>query len=530
MTLPLPRTLRASLVVLVLGAGAPVLSTGAAAQEVRAVMHSAIRVLDPIITTAHITRNHGYMVYDTLLGMDADYRPQPQMAEWTVSEDGLVYRFTLREGLTWHDGQPVTAADCVASLRRWGARDLGGQMLMETVASLEAEDARTIVLTLDRPFTYVAELLAKPSSVPAFMMPERIAATPPTQAIAEHVGSGPFRFLADEFQPGVQAVYEKFEGYRPRAEPASWTAGGKVVNVDRVVWVAMPDAQTAISAVMGGEIDFIEAAPTDLLPILEGNPDLTVGVVSELGSQTMGRMNFLYPPFDNPAIRRAAMTALSQEATLAAFIGNPDYYNVCGSFYGCNSPLGSQPDPSLVATGDTEKAKEMLAAAGYDGTPVVILQPTDVVTTSTQPVVAAQSLRAAGFNVDLQPMDWQTVVTRRASQEPPASGGWNMFFTNWVLPEIWNPVVNPMLGGGGKDTGWFGWIGDPKLDEMRRAFAGAGSDDERRQIATALQTYALEQVAYVPLGEYRIPSVWTASIDNVLRSPIPVFWNMTKAP
>ena len=273
----------------------------------------------------------------------------------------------------------------------------------------------------------------------------------------------------------------------------------------------------------------MEAVPTDLLPILETNPELTVGVINELGSQTMGRMNFLYPPFDKPEIRRAARKALSQEATLAALIGNPEYYSICGSFYGCSSPLASEPDPAFVASGNAEEAKAMLEAAGYDGTPVVILQPTDVVTTSAQPVVAAQSLRAAGFNVDMQPMDWQTVVTRRASQEPPASGGWNMFFTNWVIPEVWNPVVNPMLGGGGRETGWFGWPGDPKLDDMRRAFASASSDDERKEIATQLQNYALGNVTYVPLGEYRSPSAWTASVNEVIRSPIPVFWGMTKS-
>ncbi|MFD2238276.1 ABC transporter substrate-binding protein [Aureimonas populi] len=501
----------------------------AGAQEVRAVMHSAIRILDPIITTAHITRNHGYMIYDTLLGMDENYQPQPQMAEWEVSEDGLVYRFTLREGLTWHDGTPVTAADCVASLERWAERDLGGQMLMEHTQSLEAEGDDVIVLTLSEPFTYVAELLAKPSSVPAFMMPARIAATPASEAIEEHVGSGPFRFMVDEFQPGVQAVYEKFEAYVPREEPASWTAGGKVVNVDRVVWVAMPDAQTSMNALMGGEIDFIEQVPLDLLPILETNPELTVSVVNELGGQTMGRMNFLHPPFDDPAIRRAALTALSQEETLAAFIGNPDYYNVCGSFYGCGTPLATEPDPSLIASGDTERARAMLEEAGYDGTPVVLLQPTDVATVSAQPVVAAQSLRAAGFNVDMQPMDWQSVVTRRASQELPANGGWNMFFTNWVVPEIWNPVVNPMLGGAGREDGWFGWPDDAALDDMRREFAAAETDEARLEIATRIQTHALENVIYVPLGEYRSPSAWTSAIGNVLPSPAPVFWNLTKS-
>ncbi|MEH3119932.1 MAG: ABC transporter substrate-binding protein [Methylorubrum populi] len=506
---------------------APVCAS-AASVELRAVMHSAIRVLDPIITTAHITRDHGFMIYDTLLGMDEHYRPQPQMASWQISEDGLVYRFLLRDGLKWHDGQPVTAADCIVSLRRWGARDLGGQMLMASVADLEADGDKVIVLKLKKPFTSVLELLAKPSSVPAFMMPTRIARTPATEAIKEHIGSGPFRFVADEFQPGVRAVYAKFADYIPRGEPASWTAGGKVVNVDRVVWVAMPDTQTAANALMAGEIDFLEQAPIDLLPVLRASPDLKVDVLNKLGFQTMGRLNFLYPPFDKPEIRRAALVALSQRDTLAAVSGDADYFSVCRSFYGCGTPLASEPASSEVASGAAKAARAMLEKAGYDGTPVVILQPTDVPTVAAQPVVAAQSLRAAGFKVVLQPMDWQSVVTRRANQSPPSGGGWNMFFTNWVIPEVWNPLVNPMIGGGGRERGWFGWPTDPQVEAMRDAFAMAGSPEERKAIATRLQTHGLESVIYIPLGEFRIPSAWSASVKQVLPSPVPVFWNLTK--
>ncbi|WP_081803603.1 ABC transporter substrate-binding protein [Halotalea alkalilenta] len=512
-----------------LGAGAMAASMPASAQTVNAMMHSGLRVLDPILTTAHITRNHGYMVYDTLLGMDENFRPQPQMADWQVSDDGLTYTFTLREGLEWHDGTPVTAADCVASLQRWGSRDSGGQMLMSHVASLEASDDRTITLTLADQFGYVLELIAKPSSVPAFMMPTRLAETPSDQPIPEQIGSGPFRFVSQEFDPGNRVVYEKFEDYVPRSEPPSWTAGGKVVNVDRVEWLTMPDQQTAVNALNSGDLDFIEQVPIDLLPLLEGSDGVSTGAINPLGYQTMGRMNFLYPPFDDIKVRQAALVALDQEDVLAALIGNPEYYEVCPSFYGCQSPLASdEGTEGFTANGDIERAQALLEEAGYDGTPVVILQPTDVATVSPQPVVAAQALRQAGFNVQLQPMDWQTLVSRRASQQPPSEGGWNLFFTNWIIPEVWNPIVNPMLNGHGREGGFFGWPTDPELDRLRGEFAAAQDDAERERIAGVIQAHALEQVNYIPLGDYRSVSAWSDQLEGLLPGPVPVFWNLTK--
>lgn len=515
------------------GAISSLAAAPAEANTIRAVMHSGLRVLDPITTTAHITRDHGYMIWDTLLGMDDKFQPQPQMADWAVSDDGMTYTFTLRDGLTWHDGGQVTAKDVVASFKRWAARDGGGQMLMDHVASVEATDPATVTLTLSSPFAYVLELMAKPSSVPLFVMPERIASKSPdeTLTVEDQIGSGPFTFVADEYDPGNRVVYEKFADYVPRDEAASWTAGGKVVNVDRVEWINMSDAQTALNALNSGEIDFLESPSVDLLPVLQANPELTVEKLNELGSQTIGRFNFLYPPFDNPEIRRAALTAMNQTDVLASLIGNPEFYTTCDSMYGCQTPLATDAGaPETLATGGgTEAAKQMLADAGYDGTPVVMMQPTDAPTVSPQPVIAAQLLRQAGFTVDLQPMDWQTLVTRRASQQPPSAGGWNMFFTNWYIPEVWNPLVNPMLNGRGKDGGWFGWPDDPELESMRNQFAQAESDADRKAIAERIQRHAFEQVTYIPLGEYSIPAAWNKALSGILHSPVPVFWNITKS-
>src|SRR3569833_2053876 len=246
----------------------------AAGKTITAVMHSDLRLLDPIITTAYIQRDYGYMVYDTLLATDANFKVQPQMAEWKISDDKLTYTFTLRDGLKWHDGAPVTAEDCVASLKRWAAVDGMGQKLMDFTASLEATDAKTITLKLKEPYGLVLDSIGKPSSRVAFMMPKRLAETPADKQIPEQIGSGPFKFVAAEFQPGVKVVYEKNTDYVPRKEPAEWTSGGKVAKVDRVEWITMPDAQTALNALQSGDVDFVETPPFDMLPALESNPDI----------------------------------------------------------------------------------------------------------------------------------------------------------------------------------------------------------------------------------------------------------------
>ena len=416
------------------------------------------------------------MVYDTLLAMDENFKIQPQMAEYKISDDRLTYTFTLRDGLKWHDGTPVTAEDCVASLKRWGKNDSMGQKLMDFTASLEATDAKTITLKLKEPYGLVLESIGKASSYVPFMMPKRLAETPAGQQIKEQIGSGPFKFVQAEFQPGVKAVYEKNRDYVPRQEPSSWTAGGKVVKVDRVEWITMADSQTAVNALQSGDIDFMELPSFDMLPVLTANPDLKVDVLSKIGFQTGGRMNFLYPPFDNVKIRRAAFMAMNQKDVLDALVGNPEYYKICGALFVCDTPLATNAGSETLVKGDgMAEAKKELAASGYDGTPVVVMAPGDVVSLKAQPVVAAQLLREAGFKVDLQATDWQSVVSRRASQKPPQEGGWNMFFTNFVSADASNPIASTSINGKGKNGGWFGWPDDPKIEQLKDAFARSTS-------------------------------------------------------
>jgi peptide/nickel transport system substrate-binding protein len=501
------------------------------AKTITAVMHSDLRIIDPGFTTAYITRDHGYMVYDTLLATDANFKIQPQMADWKISDDKLTYTFTLRDGLKWHDGAPVTAEDCVASLKRWGKNDGMGQKLMDFTASIEATDPKTITLKLKEPYGLVLESIGKPSSMVPFMMPKRMAETPAGQQIKEQIGSGPFKFVQAEFQPGVKAVYEKNTDYVPRKEAPSWTSGGKVVKVDRVEWITMADAQTAVNALQSGDIDFMENPSFDILPMLAANKDLKVETLNTLGFQTLGRMNFLLPPFDNVKVRRAAFMAMNQKDVLDALVGNPEYYKICGAVFVCGTPLATDVgSESLVKGNGMAEAKTLLAESGYDGTPIVVMAPGDVVTLKAQPIVAAQLLRAAGFKVDVQATDWQTVVARRTSQKPTKEGGWNMFFTNWAGADVVNPVANVSIGGRGTKGGWFGWSENAKIEAMRDAFSRSSSPEEQKRIAADIQKEVYDQVIYIPLGQYLAPSAWRKSLSGVLDGPAtPIFWNIDKS-
>src|SRR3977135_2972424 len=471
------------------------------------------------------------MIYDTLLAEDSNFKIQPQMAEYKISDDKLTYTFTLRDGLKWHDGTPVPAEDCVASLKRWGKADGMGRKLMNFVASIEATDAKTITLKLKEPYGLVLESIGKPSSVVPFMMPKRIAETPADKPIPEQIGSGPVKVVRAEVRPGVKAVYEKNKDYVPRKEPASWTSGGKVVKVDRVEWITMADAQTAVNALQSGDIDFMENPSFDILPVLAANKDMKVETLNKLGFQTLGRMNFLFPPFDDVKVRRAAFMAMNQKDVLDALIGNPEYYKICGAYFICGTPLATEAgSESLVKGNGMAEAKKALAESGYDGTPIVIMAPGDVVTLKAQPIVVAQQLRDAGLEGDLREPAGQPVVPRRASQKPPKEGGWNMFFTNWVGADVVNPIANFSIGGRGKNGGWFGWAENPKIEQLKDAFARSSSPDEQKKIAAEIQKEAYDQVIYIPLGQYLTPSAWRKSLTGVLDGPAtPIFWNIDKS-
>ena len=492
------------------------------------VAHSDLKVLDPIWTTAFITRNHGYMVYDTLFAKDEKLQIQPQMVDkWTVSDDKLTWTFTLRDGLEWHDGKPVLAEDCVASLKRWGARDALGQQLMASTGELKVLDAKTFQLVLKGPFGLVLEALGKPSSTVPFMMPKRVADTDPFKQIDDYIGSGPFIFKKDEWKPGEKVVYLRNAKYKPRAEPPSRLAGGKVVKLDRVEWIAITDPLTAVNALQQGEIDVIEVPVPDLFPMLKADKNVSLFGWNALGSQIIMRMNHLHPPFNNLKARQAAMYAIAQEDFLRAQVGDPDIYRVCNAPLVCGSPYEKNYGDLLIKP-NLEKARQLLKESGYDGTPIIMMQATDLQSSNQLPPVGKQALEKVGFKVDLQAMDWQTVVGRRAKKEPPAQGGWNIFYTTTVTVDADNPAGNSFTSGG-CDKAWFGWPCDPEMEKLRASYAVESDPAKRKQIALAVSDRVMDQGTYIVLGQYKAFGAYRKDrISGWLAGPVPVWWNVTK--
>jgi peptide/nickel transport system substrate-binding protein len=495
----------------------------------RVVPHSNLNILDPIWTTQYMARNHGYMVYDTLFGTDEKNRIQPQMVQtWTESPDHRLWTFTLRPGLMFHDTKPVTGEDVVASLERWGQRDAMGQKLMSFVERMDAPSPDTFRIFLREACGFVLEALGKPSSNVPFIMPKRVADTPADKQIEDATGSGPYVFLKDQFKPGDKAVYAKNLKYVPRKEPPSGTAGGKQVYVERVEWnLALRDAQAQVNALANGEVDIIEQPAFESYPPLKADKNVQIVNANPLGFQYMGRFNHLHPPFNNPKVRQAALAAFQQEPFLRAQVGIKEYYRPCPSMFTCGTPYGSPKGADIQAKSNLKKAQELLKASGYDGTPVVLMKPTDLAAIQKLPDVAAQLLRQAGFKVDLQAMDWNTVVTRRAKKDPPAQGGWNMFFTAWVAPDIWNPLTNPAVGALGEKS-WFGWPSDDALEKLRDQFARETDETKKKSLAEAIQARAFEIGTHAPLGEYIEPLAARKNITGFVTGPGNLYWNIKK--
>jgi peptide/nickel transport system substrate-binding protein len=520
---------RAVLAAAALAASIGLAPAASAETTLKVALHSDLKIIDPVWTTALITTHHGMMVYDTLFALDEKLAVKPQMVDkWAVSADQLTWTFTLRDGLEWHDGQPVTAEDCVVSLKRWSARDGMGQKLMSFVAELKATDAKTFVMQLKEPYGLVLSTLAKPTSNMPFMMPKRVAETDPNTQITDTTGSGPFVFKKDEWKPGEKAVYLKNAKYRPRAEPSSGFSGGKVVKVDRVEWIWIADAQTSVNALLNGEIDLIEAPPHDLIPLLAKDANIDFRVIAPMGRQYAFRFNTLHKPFDNPKVRQAVAYAFNQTDFLNATIGDPKYYVTCKSLFPCGSPLETAKGWEDKLESNVAKAKALLQEAGYDGTPVVLMQSTDVASLSNLAPVAKSLMEKAGLKVDLQAMDWQTLVSRRSKKDAPSAGGWNAFLTSWGSVDVLDPVSTNFLNTA-CEKATFGWPCDPEIEKLRDAFAKETDPAKQKAIAEAVSVRAASAYpTHVHLGQYLQPSAFRKTISGVLVATNAIFWNIEK--
>jgi peptide/nickel transport system substrate-binding protein len=501
---------------------APALAQGDAARVLKYIPQADVTILDPMVTTAYPTRDHGHMVWDTLYGLDEQLRPHPQLAEGhVVEDDGKRWVFTLRQGPTFHDGEMVRAKDAAASIRRWMTRDAHGQTLAQRLTEIRALDDRRFEIRLNRPFGPMLDALGKPSSYPCFVMPERLAQTDSATAIAEVIGSGPYRIVPAERVVGSRLVYARYDRYVPREGTPSMTSGPKRAHFERMEWHIITDAATSAAAVQTGEIDWWSTVPNDLRPVLQRNRDVMVDVVDTSGLVASLRPNHLHPPFDDPAKRRALLPAINQADFMQSIMGNDR--TVWRDRVGCfpvNSPMASD-EGIEVLTGprDTEAAKRALLASGYQGETVVFLDPVNIVNNFNLTQVAIDMMRKCGLTVEDATMDWGTLLQRRARKEPPGQGGWNALIALFAGIDFNSPAGHLLLRANG-DGAWFGWPSSAALEALRDEWFEAPAPEAQRAIGRRIQAQFWQDLPYWPIGQYFVSSAWRRSITGVLKGMV----------
>jgi peptide/nickel transport system substrate-binding protein len=501
------------------------------ARVFRWVPHADLTILDPVFSTVFITNIHAQLVWDTLYGLDDNYQPHPQMAAGHTSEDnGLLWKITLRDGLKFHDGTPVRAQDAVASIQRWAKRDLMGGSLMQATEELSATSDKVIQFKLKKPFPLILHALARPSGSTAIIMPEKLAQTPENVQVRSAIGSGPFRFAADQWVSGSLAVYERFADYVPRVDSVKpqFTAGPKHVHIDQVRWQIIPDQATAVAALQNGEIDGIESVAADFMPVLARDKRIKL-IKRTLPSQALMRFNHLTTPFNNKLMRQAILAAVDQKEYLLAMYGPefPEYYSPYAVFVP-GSPLDSNAGIEKInSKRDLKKAAEMVKASGYNGEPVVILDPVDYPEFHTCALVTVELFKKLNIKVDLQAMNWGTMMQRRNNQGPSTQGGWNVAFTATTGPNNLDPAGHLAIRGSGTKA-WFGWPTSERIEQLRLDWFNAPELAAQQKIARELQLQVFEDVPYVPVGaRYTVSAIRSEWTD--FQPQMPLFFTLRRS-
>ena len=484
---------------------------------------------DPVWTTAQATRTLAMMIYESLYTRDVALNPHPHMLDGhLIEDDGKRWTMKLRAGQIFHDGTPVLARDCVASIRRWMARDPIGATIKKRMDALEAADDRTIVWRLNKPIPFLPDALAKTQPT-CPMMPERLANTDPYKQAPEAIGSGVFRWLPDQFVSGSRAMLAKNERYVPRPEPVNYGFGGYHVKVDRVEWRIIPDSATAANALANGEVDWVENPLPDLLPTLRRAPGVKVERLDTHGIYPVMRPNFVTGPTTNVAVRRAMLAAIDQVDAMTAVMGEDrDGWRAPVGFFIPGTESANDAGMQAVRERPSRDAiKQMLKDGGYNGERIVLMNPTDLAPYSACSLVADHAWREVGLNIDMQASDWGTITQRRNSKEPLEKGGWSVFPSGFPAVDFGTPLLGPGLRTNGKDA-WIGWPEDARIEQLRDAWVDSTDAAERKRLSEEIQREAFAFVPFVPLGQYIPSTAYRTNVTGLLRGPVPVFWNVEK--
>jgi peptide/nickel transport system substrate-binding protein len=505
-------------------------SAQSTSKVLRVVPSADVAELDPARAANQIGRIYSQMVFDTLFALDQNLSPKPMMVDKeTISSDGLTYTFTLRTGLKFHDGSPVTTRDVTASLTHWMDGASTGGELKSRLEAMSIVDPLTFTLKLKQRFGLLEFLLAGAGAPIAGIMREADATRDASVPLTNPIGSGPFRYVASERESGHRVVFARNADYIPRAEPPDGAAGARIVKVDRVKWTIIPDPTTAANALVTGEADFWDTVTAEMVPFLKSH-GINVRRTASLPSVAWIRPNFELPPFNDARARQALALLVDQKEFMQVVAGdNPS--STCYSFSVCGSLLGTEIGSEPYHKTDVAKAKELLAEAGYKGEPVVVLGTPQLPIISVMSQLLAQRLREAGVNVDLEMGDWATVFTRmNTAHLAPGHGGWNVTATYSLGGTSFNPLTNTMLNTscGPTSTSRMGWPCDEQGDELRRAVLAAPDEAARKAAFETFQKRMWQFIPFVPAGQFDQQNAYGKNISGVLGGYVISYWNIEK--
>jgi peptide/nickel transport system substrate-binding protein len=508
---------------------APALAAQPGTRTLRFIPNADLAWFDPSFWPFLETRNHAMMVYDTLFATDAEGRIQPQMAEGhRVEDDGRTWTIRLREDLAFHNGEPVLARDCVASILRWGNHAAMGQSLLAATQELVAADDRTIVFRLGQRFPLLSAALGSQAMQVCAIMPAWLLEGMDFLAITQVVGSGPYRYLADERVPGKRLAYARNAAYVPRATGTpSFLAGPKHAHFDRVEWLPM-GAEAAQEALQSGRADWWQSPPAAAHPALAANPALVLALHDRAGFMGTLRLNHLVPPFSTPAACRALLPAIDQAAFMQAASGaGPEFRRDGVGFFCPESPMASQAGiGALRSPPDLAAARGALEAAGALGAPITVLSIADMPAPRAMATMGAEMLRRLGLEVEVVQVPLRNLIARLLRTQPSGAGGWNAVFGYWSGHDMWDPGMHRYLRGEGP-SGEVGWPTSDALEAMRRAWLATPDLAVRRTIAAEMQVQAFQDVPYIPLGQWQVPTAYDRRLQGMLQG-YPLFWNLRR--
>jgi len=466
------------------------------------------QTLDPMASTADLVSIIMQHVYEPLYTFDGNWNVAPMLAESmpTISKDGLVYTIPLRKGVKFHNGKEMTSDDVVASLNRWMDMAPRGKAVAKEVKSLEAKGPNTVVITLNRPYAPLLAHFALPSGFAVIMAKDSIA-TPLTQ----FVGTGPYMFKERKPDQYVQLV--RFDGYASRSEPPNGYAGKREALLDELRFVPVPNANTRVEGSLSGQYHFADLLPVESFSRVDGKPNVKAMLTAPFGFPYLV-LNTKQGPLANVALRQAVQAALNDADMMAAGFGDPKFYSVEANHYAKGTPFYSTAGAENYGKGDTKKASAMVAAAKYDGTPIKILTSQAYEFHYRIALVMAENLKAAGFKVDMQVVDWATLIQRR--NEAPL---WDIYITHSaVLPEP--TLTPPQLGDGAP-----GWWSSPAKKAALDAFDAEADPAKRGPLWGKVQEVVYTEVPYIRVGSFNSVTARSTKLDGYVVMPYPFFWN-----